>query len=493
MKRILNIIYLITGLLVVVTKFLDPINKTILIIRQIAIFWFLAWTAYTLISGLSKALISKFSLTGHKESLVYFGRVLMFTLIIIAIGFFQYDFVQFTQIPYVYGSKYYDQYQNLIYQSEFSQSDPTLNIIYQDDYKLVFNVNEESSVEHVRSNVGIDEIIVLDATINKERLSTIEINYNTDHKIKSVDYRVSQYNKTLSDEGGYTYFYSAHHTIENAYINHFESTVSIADYEIRYKGLPIENLSHYDFDVQDYSQVKYYIEMQDTSEHDAMYYLVKDSTDDEDAKVTEKIAVFYYDAKDDYRSYTIDSLTLGDVRKTAHIEIVLKKDLIDYSHNFNSGNYITEQQAVYSTLSEYERININRMYKRFWASSDDDENEDVYRYKMFKQNQDNYVIEQKNKSSNLDVVFSQELFQIFDEDYGYKVSFLQYREQPYLFYLFSGEREYTCFSCLLYFDQLRLYGFSNYIYPQFNIEYQLLYNNTLGDTFYSSAPYLIFE
>jgi len=480
MKRILNIIFLLLIVAIIIMEIFPPINQLILIIKNVFIFWVLAWAIYTLTTYLSKTLIKRFSLSGIKETFVLIGKVAIFSLLLVSVGVFQFNSFKFSQTPFAEGCKYYDQYNNLIYQSEFYGNTPELNIYAQDEFNLGFEVEEQLMLEDIRTTIGADQDIQLShAKLDMYRLTTVDIQYNIDHKIISLNYKVSQYNNTLSETHNQTQYYSFNQIISNSYVDQFESNVNEAVYQNRFDYIITEQLTHHQFVSEDYATIRYYIEDGYESENDTLYHLVKEYENDEGNLVNEEIASINYIRHNEVYEYLITSINHGDTTSNKTIDIVFREKNISYNYRESLNSSVSISQTTYSEFSSYKNISTIRS-KEFLYSGETTSYE-VYSFRVLKQINGNFLIQ---KQLNL-------YQQIDDTVYGHKVTYLKYTDQSYIDYLRYGEniKDLRGDPYFEYNPGLT----SGLLYKLYDIEYQLANNNITYNTFYSNFAFLIFE
>ncbi|MFH2117645.1 MAG: hypothetical protein ABII85_06290 [Bacillota bacterium] len=491
MKRIINIIYLLLLVAIIIMNFFAPINQFILISKNIFVFLFIALTIYTFTTYWSKLLIKKYSPTGTKETLVYVGRVLTFGILLVSFSAFQYNYIQFSGVPFAEGCKYYDQYNNLIYQSEFYESTPELSIRIQDEFNLGFDVEESYILEGVDSIVGDDDISGSNATLELYRLTTVDIQYNIEHKITSVDYKVSQYNNTLSDTYKQTNYYSYNQLINNSYYDQFESSMNESVYQERFDYIVTDELSHHDFISEDYTTIRYYIEDGYESENDILYHLVKDYRNDEGDFINEEVASINYITHDDSYEYLIIPTKDDDINLNITVDIVFKDNQTSYSYVESKNPFSFYYQTTYSSLMGYRNIAIMRSDQTYLSPTEMNSNK-VYFMEVFKQSNNSYLIQKQTNSIKILPDYTDSLFQIFDMDYGHKVVNLKYRDRSYIDYLINGELPIDP-RVDIYFDRNFSLGSSNTLYKQFDVEYQLKNNKMAHNTLYCNFPFLIFE
>jgi len=483
MKRILNIIFLLLIVAIIIMEIFPPINQLILIIKNIFIFWVLAWAIYTLTTYLSKTLIKRFSLSGIKETFVLIGKVAIFSLLLVSVGVFQFNSFKFSQTPFAEGCKYYDQYNNLIYHSEFYGNTPELNIYTQDEFNLGFEVEEQFLLEDITTTIGADHDIQLyHATLDMYRLTTVDIQYNFDHKIISLNYKVSQYNNTLSETHNQTQYYSFNQIISNSFVDQFESNVDEAVFQDCFDYIITEQLTHHQFVSEDYATIRYYIEDGYESENDTLYHLVKEYENDEGNIVNEEVASINYIRQNDIYEYLITPVNHGDTAMSNTIDIIFRDQdtSYDYSQYIDNFSLVWKYQTTYSDFSNYKNISMIR--NRESLNNGEITLSEVYSFRVLKQASNNFLIQ---KQLNL-------YQQIDDTVYGHKVTYLKYRDQSYLDYLRNGETVKDLRGNP-YFDWGTIFNPNEELYKLYDIEYQIKNSNAAYNTFYSNFPFLIFE
>ncbi|KFZ25576.1 MAG: hypothetical protein KQ78_02230 [Candidatus Izimaplasma bacterium HR2] len=498
MKKTKTIIAFLLLAINIWMQYYNPLNYIILIIKHMSLFLLVALVAYEVTTVLSKRLIRNYSPTGVKEIMVYVGRVLSFGLIIMLFSTFQYNYIQFNEVTTTEGCKYYDQYNNLIYKSRFYESCPELEILENTDVALSFNVNEYFIIKN--ENITYSDITYEHANLEMRVFTTIHIEYTSEQKIASVDFKSTYHNDTISDEFSGTGYVSFHQQISYSYINNFESTVKEARHIVEYDYLLTNTLEHYQFSEENYSTINYYLEDGYNSTNDIFYHLVKDYTDGEDILQTEEIASINFRVEDDVTSYTIVPL-LPEIDKyyfrygknllNRTIDIVYRENNISWLVNTELENYTNQIMSRYVSINGFKSLKSSSSIKTY--NSDKLQTNHIYKFELLTLASSAYLSQELESSVKIGTDYLDSHYRINKTEYGYSVEYLVFRDQHYINYLIYGESEHSMIY-KIYFDEVN-YIFTGYNEYEklFDIEFQLLELKVGDNIFYRDAPYLIYD
>jgi len=501
MKKAQTITAFILLAVIIWMRFYAPINKVALILKHISLFLLIGIGAYAVTTAILKKLVSKYKPTGTKESLVYIGRVLSFGVIIILFGSLQYNFIKFTETPYVEGCQFYDKYDNLIYQSKFYTSCPDLDIITSNEEVLEFNVQEHTDIKEAAilgvSETALSRNDLLDLTV----FSTIKIEYFDNSQIKSISYRVT-FNGEVTGEGNSSTYYSYHKKIENSFDSGYSSIVQEAEIKTTYDYTKDLTLDHYDFEDSDYTSTTFYVDENynrfeefsgGPSIKTVSYSLYKDYFDDENNLTTEKIANVFFIKEDDKITYVQLPTDLSypnelwqsvDERR---IDIEFDNNLITWIVKTKNGATDFLTKRVYS--DENQNL-LNQTSFEFETENNTELQFDrLIEYRTLLQDSKTYLYSQ-NVSGPVQFPgdYSNGLESIESTEYGTKVEKLKYRSQNYINYLIYGDISYAS----LYYEMGDYAdGFS--FYKMFSIEYDLIELQQSDSIFYKEPIYFIYN
>ncbi|MFK5883371.1 MAG: hypothetical protein QM489_03415, partial [Candidatus Izemoplasma sp.] len=228
------------------------------ILSNIALFTLIVFIAYLIIDWFTNKLLNK-KLTESKQNIIIFSRVAVFFLVIILIGGSQLIYIQKKDTLYQRRCEYYDQYNNIIYESFYTGVCPDLAIITQNNDQLIFEVNQDAIGSKNFEAITSRGIVLnnVDGDVTLTSLSNITIEYNDNHDITLFDIKLSEYITYTKSGENKAVFYSYHREVKNTIGSSFESIVKEAEY-IAYSAEFIDSLSHFEFNDLDYSKYRLY-------------------------------------------------------------------------------------------------------------------------------------------------------------------------------------------------------------------------------------------
>jgi len=492
MKKIKKIIYLILLYIFIYMQYISSLNWIVVFVKHFSIFLGLALISYDVVTAITKTIITKHRLKGVLETIAYIFRVTTFAVLIINISLIQIDYIKFQDVPYTRGCKYYDNYNNLIYQSEYALNCPDLNIVTNNDHTLTFNVTE-TKTENDFDKFIIDENNYIDnnPVMNIETLKSISFHYDESNRIDLISYQISTLTQvTAEGYDDYQSYNSFHQIIKNEYddssFNQFVSTVSR-----RFDQFLSSKLTHYTFDEIDYNHKHYYTVVDTKTPDNVMYHLVKDYTEDDElkSKIIASIdytipddKVFHYSIKVNKKEHdTIDQRT---------IDIVLRENDITYSikeHSTYTYKYIDQFDIIYKQYSDYNRLISSNQNDNYKDGVNINHHTNTYSFVSNVDGND-YLISKSKRGKNSLILSSNEdknIYLIQSTSYGKRVVYKYLRSQTYFNYLTNGKYKLE--------NKENYFNYSQNSKYLFDLEYQIENTTQSDHLFFNEMPYLHFH
>jgi hypothetical protein len=258
-----------------------------LVVKYILLFAAMIFVAYILIEWFSKIIIKENKRTEPIQKGLKWIKLIAFSLILMLISSFQIDYISQTEVPSIAACKYFDEYNNLIYQSMYYDVCPELNVSTHTSDTLEFSVYESKEVEFY------------DRFVSESLNYHITINYEN-KLITSIDSKTSLV-RTSDFEGELTYYkIDTHHIIENNYDGSFSRNEKYAYHVIETNDIENTYGGFFDFNSDDYkinefttsynvSEDYYKISCTDSSNNSwcISYSSFTISTEDESTKITQ--------------------------------------------------------------------------------------------------------------------------------------------------------------------------------------------------------------
>lgn len=463
-------------------RFYAPINRTALILKHISLFLLLGIGAYAVTTAIFKIFYKRYNPTGVKETILHLGRVLSFSLIIILVGLFQIDYVEYSETPYTLGCKYYDEYNNLIYISKFEESCPDLVIKEQSNSTLKFSVYENYNTTHEEESIRVwnDEEYET-GSYYMELQVDVNIEYE-DGKILFGDYKET-YNVHFTNEDKPGTIYTSYNMIvQNDFSNGYESIIKEAEISIENYNGYLNDLSHHTFEQNDYDEVRYYT----TADIDVnnVMHLMKEYYND-NVLVTENVYSITKLQEESNTSYTLIQNILPDDYDFKTLDIIIRSNDITYSSNVEYSSTNTTNQVSFEMQEGFDNVFTNRKFTIRY--NNDLSSNNVFDTEYFNTKEGMYITEDL-QSGNGYYSNSSVYYLVTKEEYGKKVQYQYLRSLSYFGYLRYGEPSST----IIYFEAKAMFEnipVSNNI---FNIEYQLEEEYPSSHIFYH-VPYFIEE
>jgi hypothetical protein len=337
-----------------------------LIVKYIILFAAMVFTAYTIIEWISKTIIKETQKSENIQNGLRWIKLIAFAIIIMGISTFQINYIKQTEVPSVAACKYFDEYNNLIYQSMYYDICPEINIINQTSDTLEFSVYEFKEIELY------------------DRFNTDNLNYHIvihyeEGLIKSVDSKA--YLLRTSDlEGELSYYLiDTHHIIQNNYEGSFSRLEKYAYRVVETSDIENTYGSFYEFQENEYEVNEF------TTSYDEIddYYRVS-CTNSENNLWCGSNNTFSINQTDDVVTITQPNLTETVIRENESVDYkapysdnLFVEYEFTYIENFNlylktydqpyvslGDNYITTEEKDGKLFLYYDSALFN------WASSD---------------------------------------------------------------------------------------------------------------------------
>lgn len=348
MKKIL---YVLTGLLLITfisTLFFDDFNIFVQYIRHISLLIVIAILTFVLSNSIAIKIINRYHLHGHKEMFVQLTRVFMFGFVLIGVAYVQFQYINYSIGLNVDYCRYYDKYDNLLYENRFRGDCPEIDIIEQSDETLKLHVLE-TTVFYQSGNTLIDDIYYKDAKLYYTRDVTIEANYTNN----ALAYAYSTENATVLLES------------DNGNVGRYQKQIDIIDYsDIETQGYLIKtavktlNIEGSKSEIRDFDYNDLTIEAIDfditkyiiTNESPNNYVLSKEVVNEGVIEKTQILKVNRIKPDlEGQKNYQIDSIitadqeSLGLVEQYLTITEVSDSKRIVYVNEYEDEYYNTEQ------------------------------------------------------------------------------------------------------------------------------------------------------
>ncbi|ERJ11867.1 hypothetical protein [Haloplasma contractile] len=203
----------IFSVVILYLSYQPPFNSVYFIIKHVVFFLLSAYMIIAWVMNMNRGRI--YNHTGIKNVI---GWIVIVIILIVSFGLFQFIGIKHYSLPPLRGCSYYDDYNNLVYDTQFVGSCPELqNVIEQETVtgnRLSFTVKEQSQ---------------------KVTLET-EISYQYDELNRITDYQIESFYKTHTDEQkdtlesiryfkmtvANTYEATTFHSVQKAYKNHIQ-------------------------------------------------------------------------------------------------------------------------------------------------------------------------------------------------------------------------------------------------------------------------------
>ena len=492
MKKVQTITAFILLAVNIWMRFYAPIIRMALILKHISLFLLIGIGAYAGTTRIFKRFMKKYKPTGTKENLLYTGRVVSFGLIIILFGLFQFSFVEFSETPYTEKCRYYDNYNNLVYETMIYESCPELSIVELNEYVFEFNVMEHSTIFEISEIAPEQDDLSRWDDYNIEFNTTIRIEYDNDHRITDINQQMTYISQIVYKEGNQkTYIYNYQKLVLNDYANVYESIVKEAELISDYPGLIEMYPEHHLFNETDYEITRYYIadlehrEIQ-PEEHPIstwtydLYKEIYSETDTPESLYLGHIVVIKENGR--YRNTFLDDEHDG-IDYTYRIDLYHNENNIERhleKYDTESHNEI-DKTITYS--NDYPYIIINEIYS--WST---DSIEQAYIEEVFYNQHDDrditYVYSENEDIGIFD--YNPYIYGIQETDYGYRVLHQRYRTQNYFSYLINGQFS----SDKVYLEDARYYYGLRY-QILFDIEYTIDHLALTEDTIYVQPGFIV--
>lgn len=492
-----------TILLVVVNiwmRFYAPIVKVALVLKHISLFLLLGIIAYSITTFFLRKIIKRYNPKGTKETIVYVGRSVTFGLLVIVFGVVQFNYIQFSETPYTELCKYYDNYNNLVYETMIYESCPELDIITLNDNIFEFEVSEQTNVYEVAGIAPEQEDLSKWDDYELITNSTIRIEYDDIQRIIKIDQQLVMLSTIGYKEGNLqTNYYGYHKIIDYDYSELFEVTYKEAEVLNKFDGIVDVYTGYYIFDELDYSTIRYYADNLD-------YREAQPGDNEEPISGDNPISYWHYDLYKEYLDEDSEFIT----EHKAYI-IVIKENGYYMNSVFypeHDGYDVTHRVDLYHTEDS-----IKRILTKYDSSDHDkiDKNityENTYPYFINKETyslsldsiESTYIEEavyRNHMEGNITYTYSEEtdfgiweyspyIYGSIKTEYGYRVSHQRYRNQLYLSNLLNGQYS----SDKIYFEHSRYsYGLRHQIL--FDVDYSLDWIANTKDALYVEPSYIV--
>lgn len=472
-------------------RFYAPIIKVALILKHISLFLLLGIIAYNFTTYLLKRIIKRYNPTGIKETLVYIGRSISFGIVIIIFGLFQFSYIEFSETPYTEICRYYDNYNNLVYESMIYESCPNLNVVELTDTVFEFTVSEYSNVYEIAEISPEKEDLSKWDDYAIKLNTTIRIEYDSKNRITNINQQMTFISNIEYSEGNLkTYKYSYQKIVSNDYSDIFESVYKEAEILFEYDGFVDIYTGHNLFEEIDYEIIRYYVDNLDYREIQPEEHSIKTWTYSLNKEYTDENGILG-------STYLGRVIVIKENERYRNTFFNEDHDGIDYTYRvdlYHNENEIERKLEKYDTESHNE-IDKSIVYssefpytirsETYSLSTDSIEQsyiEDV-QYNQHTENDITYIYSER---SNIGLFnYSPYIYGIQKTEYGYQVLHQRYRNQNYFSYLMNGQFS----SDKVYFEDARYYYGLRY-QVLFNIEYTIDYLANTEDAIYVQPEFI---
>lgn len=387
MKTKLKIVVLIILALINLVLFYTERFVTLpYVLGNITIFTLFVFIAFIIIDMFTKLLLKR-NLTEQKQNIVIISRTVVFFLIVVLVGSSQLIYIQKKDTLYQRRCEYYDEYNNIIYESLYVGVCPDLEILVQNDDELVFEVKQEAigtkNFDTFKNRgISIDEV---DGSVNVNSLSNIAIHYDDNHFVSTFDIKLSEYITYYQSGLETQILFSYHRVVENTLGGSFESIVKEAEY-LEYSNRFVEVLSHHVFNDSDYLEYRLYeSNIQGIEDPIGDSTIIREEILSEGVTISDmvlelrhsdsQIAVdAYYDANWDTPIFTENSLFSEDgyinISKRTSVDL---KDDHQYSLNYmeRNGVFYLDRMGIIKDFGP--NMNYHSTYNHVWYENKSEE------------------------------------------------------------------------------------------------------------------------
>lgn len=384
MKKIINYSLIIFLVMYYVSIYLPSSN----FIKEMSLYLFLALVTYKIIDYFYIKIMKRTEGKPSLQSFTNLMKVLVFGLVLLGIGFVQINDFKIRKTLYPEGCKYYDLYDNLIYQSLYSGECPKLENYQDSDDFISFSVNESFSGKY--SYRFVDDLFVVDYNANGSYLefsakSNVEIHYDNNNRIENVIIKSSELIKVREDENDEhaSYIYNSYfREVKNLYNeDSFESITRYGEVHDKEFIPTTTDVVHHEFDDKEVTTTRLYTVFEEISSTKQNINIYKESqvNGELSSKLIAKSTInkgdndsFLYDIKTDIMVSLIGGIKANNV-------LTLKNNSIEFDLYEKMGSSGTNVNK-----SSWERIedfdNVILIKRTIFPGGERTRNDDYYRY-----------------------------------------------------------------------------------------------------------------
>lgn len=177
MKRVINLSLIVFLIIYLVCLVLPSVNKLVFIVKHLSFYLFIVLLAFRIIVFFANLLINKAEGKASLLNLINTMKVVTFIVVITLVGYLQFEYIEQKERLYVTGCLYYDEYDNIIYQSLYWGNCPELENYHKDNNILSFTVNEKKEGLYSSTNLyNVDGF--------NEYFEKVKLSFNTTSFVK---------------------------------------------------------------------------------------------------------------------------------------------------------------------------------------------------------------------------------------------------------------------------------------------------------------------
>ena len=215
MKRVINISLIVFLIIYLVCLVLPSVNKLVFIVKHLSFYLFIGLLAFRIIVFFANLLINKAEGKASLLNIINLLKVFTFILVLSVVGLLQYEYIEQKERIYILGCLYYDEYDNLIYESLYWGNCPELEDYINEDEHLSFTVKEtktgfyayynflkeDGGRELLNSvNLTFDTITKVNISYDAKRIVNVEMHRNEVIKVEkdSIKYALNSYYRNVT-------------------------------------------------------------------------------------------------------------------------------------------------------------------------------------------------------------------------------------------------------------------------------------------------------
>lgn len=251
MKKTLNILTGGLFALFFVMALLPTFNQLYFYIKHISLYLFAALLSVRLLLFFYRRIKTSYVIGNNKLKLLQLFTIVFLGVLLYLIGDTQRAYIEEFETASLVGCTYYDDYDNILYSSQFYGGCPKLENVSQSEDSISFQVIESAS--RIHDDHYANDVYVKEESFDVYRLTEISIKYTINHLIEEVSI-ISSTNFEADAEGEYSNKYlSLRKDIKNVYSDDsFSTTHDYYFYETDdYTHDDLETIEHYAFTEED--------------------------------------------------------------------------------------------------------------------------------------------------------------------------------------------------------------------------------------------------